>query len=185
MYGLVNKAIEQMVCGAHGPETWKRIKADADVDAEGFISNQPYPDEMTYRLVAAASNALDTPQEDILRAFGEHWILHTALESYGPMMRAMGKTLREFLQKLPHLHTRVELIYPNLQPPEFACHEISDTELDFHYWTKRPPGLEPFVEGLLYGLGKMFATPVRVELRQDRGDGHDFSVFRVSWNKVD
>ena len=182
MYGLVNKAIEQMVCRAHGPEIWERIKAKAQVESEGFISNQPYPDETTYRLVAAASDTLGAPADEILRAFGEHWVLHTALESYGPMMRATGKTLREFLQKLPHLHTRVELIYPELKPPQFSCHEVRNNELDLHYWTTRAPGLEPFVEGILYGLGKMFETPVRVELRQHRGEGHDQSVFRVSWD---
>ncbi len=181
MYGLVNKAIEQMVRSNHGPAMWNRIKAAAEIDVEGFISNRPYPDELTYRLVAAASEALDTPAEEILKAFGEHWVLHTALESYGPMMRATGKTLREFLLALPHLHTRVQLIYPDLQPPEFSCHKVSDSGLDLHYWTTRPPGLEPFVEGLVLGLGKMFSTPVRVELIQHRESGKDHSVFRVSW----
>jgi len=184
MYGLVNKAMEQMVCSAHGRDMWEQIRAEASVDMEGFISNESYPDDITYRLVAAASTSLNLPAEEVLKAFGEHWVLHTALESYGPMMRATGKTLKEFLQKLPHLHTRVELIYPNLQPPEFECHEISDTELEMHYWTRRPPGLEPFVEGLLFGLGKMFSTPVSVELLQHRGDGHDHSVFRVQWDEA-
>jgi hypothetical protein len=181
MYGLVNKAIEQMVCSNHGPAMWNRIKSAAEVDVAGFISNRPYPDEITYSLVAAASEALDAPAEEILKAFGEHWVLHTALESYGPMMRATGKTLPEFLLRLPHLHTRVELIYPNLRPPQFSCHNVSDSGLDLHYWTSRPPGLEPFVEGLILGLGKMFSTPVQVELVQHRENGNDHSVFRVGW----
>jgi len=184
MYGLVNRAIEQMVSSNHGAATWNRVKAAAEVDDEGFISNRSYPDEVTYRLVAAASETLGASAEEILKAFGEHWVLHTALESYGPMMRATGKTLREFLQRLPHLHTRVELIYPDLQPPQFSCHNVSDSGLDLHYWTTRPPGLEPFVEGLILGLGKMFSTPVRVELIQHRENGNDHSVFRVSWEAV-
>lgn len=184
MYGLVNKAIEQMVSTTHGSDMWNRIKKTAEVDVEGFISNRPYPDELTYRLVAAASDALDAPADEILKAFGEYWVLHTALESYGPLMRATGKNLPEFLLALPHLHTRVELIYPELRPPQFHCHQISDTEIDLHYWTTRPPGLEPFVEGLLYGLGKMFSTPVRVELSQHRSDDNDQSIFRVSWDEV-
>lgn len=184
MYGLVNKAIEQMVCRTHGISIWEQIKAEAGVDVAGFVSNEPYPDEVTYRLVAAASTTLDAPAEEILKAFGEHWVLHTALESYGPMMRATGKNLRDFLLRLPHLHTRVELIYPELQPPQFACHEIGETELDLHYWTTRPPGLEPFVEGLIHGLGKMFDTPVCVELRQQRDEQNDYSVFNVSWTEA-
>ncbi len=181
MYGLVNKAIEQMVCINHGKSTWEQIKAEAGVDATGFISNEPYPDDVTYRLVAAASKTLQAPAEDILKAFGEHWVLHTALESYGPMMRATGNNLRDFLIRLPHLHTRVELIYPELKPPQFACHEVGESELNLHYWTTRPPGLEPFVEGLVHGLGKMFDTPVRVELLQQRDENNDYSVFHVTW----
>ncbi len=181
MYGLVNKAIEQMVTRTHGVSTWERIRAEAGVDIAGFVSNEPYPDDVTYSLVGAASKTLDAPAEEILKAFGEFWVLHTALESYGPMMRATGTNLRDFLLRLPHLHTRVELIYPNLQPPQFSCHEIGETELDLHYWTTRPPGLEPFVEGLIHGLGKMFDTPVTVELRQQRDENNEYSVFHVSW----
>ncbi len=184
MYGLVNKAIEQMVCKNHGVSTWEQIKTEAGVDTAGFISNEPYPDEVTYSLVAAASKTLGAPAEDILKAFGEHWVLHTALESYGPMMRATGNNLHDFLLRLPHLHTRVELIYPNLNPPQFACKKVGDTELELRYWTSRPPGLEPFVEGLIHGLGKMFDTPVRVELRQQRNEDNDYSVFHVSWAEV-
>lgn len=181
MYGLVNKAVEQMVRNAHGHDTWERIKSEAGVEIEGFVSNEPYPDDVTYRLVEAASRVLATPAEDILRGFGEYWVLHTALESYGPLMRSAGSTLKDFLLHLPRFHTRVEAIYPRLTPPEFSCENVSDTGLDLHYWTPRPAGLEPFVEGLIEGLARMFATPVRVELLRHRGDGHDHSVFRIRW----
>jgi hypothetical protein len=58
------------------------------------VSNAPYPDDVTYRLVTAASKVLGVPAEVILKAFGEFWVLHTALESYGPLMRAHGRTCR-------------------------------------------------------------------------------------------
>lgn len=184
MYGLVNKAIEGMVRSGHGEATWLRIKSAAGVDLEGFVNNQPYPDDITYRLVAAASEILGTPPREILRAFGEYWVLDTALKAYGPLMRASGSTLKEFLLQLPHFHTRVQTIFPDLLPPQFACCNVSDAELDLHYRTPRPAGLEPFVEGLLLGLGRMYSTGVRVEILEDRSRGADHSVFRVRWGEA-
>lgn len=181
MYGLVNKAVEQMVCRDHGEAVWERIKADAGVDVEAFVSNAPYPDEVTYALVGSASRILGMPAADILRAFGEFWILHTALESYGPMMRSSGRTAKEFLLRLPQFHTHVQLIYPDLKPPEFRCSDVLEDSMLLHYSTGRPAGLEPFVEGLVQGIGLMFGTPLQVRLVQDRGQGAAHSTFHISW----
>ncbi len=182
MYGLVNKAIEQMVCRDHGEAVWQAIKQEAGVEEEAFVSNAAYPDDVTYRLVGAASKILQTPAEQILGSFGEYWVLHTALESYGPLMRAHGKTAREFLLKLPVFHARVQMIFPELRPPEFECTEVTDESLVLHYRTPRPAGLEPFVEGLLKGIGEMFGAPLEVRLLEDRSQGADHSVFHGSWS---
>ena len=58
MYGLVNKAIHDMICTHHGPETWEIIKHKAEVEADSFISMEAYPDEINQRLVKAASAVL-------------------------------------------------------------------------------------------------------------------------------
>ena len=73
MYGFVNKAVEQLVKKNFGDEMWHTIAAKANVD-QSFIMMKSYPDQVTYDLVAAASEALETPAEQILEAFGEHWI---------------------------------------------------------------------------------------------------------------
>lgn len=181
MYGLVNRAIEQMVCRDHGEDVWQTIKREAGVDVEAFVSNASYPDDITYRLVGAASKVLQVPAEDILSSFGEYWVLHTALESYGPLMRAHGKTAREFLLKLPQFHARVQMIFPELRPPEFECSDVTEQSLVLHYRTPRPAGLEPFVEGLLKGIGEMFGTPLAVSRVEERAAGADHSTFHVSW----
>ena len=178
---MVNKAVQQLICKDYGEDTWQRIRAKAGVDVEVFMSNESYPDEVTYRLVAAASEELNLPAADILRAFGEHWVLHTALDGYGGLMRAGGNSLPEFLENLPNFHTRVAMIFPKLEPPRFACSDVTPHSLHLHYHTHRP-GLEPFVEGLLTGLGKMFNVPVRVELLESRGCGADHDVFALSWH---
>lgn len=180
MYGLVNKAVEELVVGNFGAAKWEAIKAKAGVDEDVFISNQGYPDELTYRLVGAAAEVLELPAEQVLIAFGEHWVLDTSMRNYGPMMKSGGRTLREFLLNLPNFHTRVAMIYPKLEPPRFDCSEVTDTSLHLHYMTHRP-GLTDFVTGLLQGLGKLYDTPcsATVIARKDQGADHD--VFLAQW----
>lgn len=180
MYGLVNRAIQDLVTKRFSPETWEKIKRLAGVETEIFISNEGYPDEITYRLVGAAVEVLGLSQEEVLIAFGEHWVLETAAKSYGPMLRAGGDTLKDFLCNLPNFHTRVAMIYPHLEPPRFECSEVTNHGLLLHYYTHRP-GLTAFVTGLLRGLGRYFDCPCESEViaRKDAGADHD--IFRVRW----
>lgn len=180
MYGMVNKAVEEMVVLHHGEAVWEQIRARAGVDVEVFMSNESYSDDVTYNLVAAASEVLKTPAEQILIGFGEHWILHTAQAGYGGLMAAAGRTLPEFLQNLPNFHARVAMIFPNLRPPRFECSDYTDRSLKLHYFSHRP-GLQPFVVGLMQGLGRMFKTPVTVRQTAAKTQGADHDVFEVTW----
>ena len=181
MYGLVNRAVEDLVVTNFGEEKWEAIKAKAGIDVDAFISNQGYPDEITYKLVGAAVEVLGIPADQILIAFGEHWVLKTAAENYGPMMKSGGKTLKEFLVNLPNFHTRVAMIYPNLQPPRFACSEVTDTSMKLHYHTHRP-GLTSFVVGLVQGLGKLYNTAMTCTVAERKDEGADHDVFDVTWS---
>lgn len=112
MYGMVNKAVEDMVCSNYSEAVWEKIKLRAGVDVDVFMSNESYSDDITYRLVGAASEVLQLPAEQILIGFGEHWVLHTAQEGYGGLMSAAGKNLPDFLRNLPRFHDRVAMIFP-------------------------------------------------------------------------
>ena len=98
MYGLVNKAVEQLVQRQFGEDKWMEIKNKAGVDSN-FVAMGSYPDEVTFSLVAAASEVLGSPPEAILEAFGEHWIQFTVDEGYGEMMAMYGSSVFEFLNK--------------------------------------------------------------------------------------
>lgn len=177
MYGLVNKAVEDLVCSRYGEETWAQIQERAQVDVIGFVSMESYPDEVTYKLVGAASEVLGAPVAALLEAFGEHWILYTAREGYGELISMFGASLREFLGNLDNMHTRVGLSFPQLRPPSFVVRDVAPDVVELEYHSTRE-GLAPMVVGLLKGLGKSFDQAVVVEHVHGRDQG-GFDLFRV------
>ena len=180
MYGMVNQAVEQMLVRRFGAPAWEAIRAKAGVDEEVFISNESYPDEMTYNLIGAAQECTGVSAGEILENLGEFWVLETAQRGYGHLMKSGGKTFPEFLHNLPNFHTRIILIYPKLQPPRFVVEDVDDKTLDLHYYSDRA-GLAPFVTGLIHGLGKMFSLKVNVQQIRGRTADFDHDVFRISW----
>ncbi len=183
MYGMVNSAVMDLIVANHGEETWQRIKSKAGVTDEIFISNESYPDEVTYHLVGAASEVLEQPAGEILKQFGRWWVLDTALKNYGHLMKFGGRTLGEFLKNLPNFHTRVVMMFPALQPPTFECTELGPTELRLHYRSHRR-GLSAFMIGLLEGLGTMFEVSVTINHEEKVDEGADHDVFHVAWSEV-
>ena len=178
MYGLVNRAVEDLVRERFGAPAWERIKQRAGLDVELFISMDAYPDEVTYSLVGAASEELGIPAAQLLQAFGEYWILYTAEQGYGELLRMGGASLLEFLHNLHDLHSHVALTFPQLQPPSFWLSDSTEGSVRLHYQSTRS-GLAPMVVGLLHGLGKRFNTPVAVEHARRRDDGADHDEFLI------
>lgn len=180
MYGLVNRALEELIRKEHGDAMWERIKADAGVDVEVFIRMDQYPDEITYQLVQSASRVLHAPVESLLHAFGVHWTLYTGREGYGALLSDAGNTLQEVLTNLDDLHTRVGLMYPQLRPPSFRCTDVAADRLVLHYYSSRA-GLAPMVVGLVEGLGKRFGQQLRItpQLRRTHGDDHDSFLVEI------
>lgn len=178
MYGLVNKAIEEMVCDRYGLETWERIKQQAEIDTDVFLSMDAYPDDVTHRLVQAASQVLQLSAAEIMQAFGEYWVLYTAQEGYGELLDMAGETLPEFLRNLDQLHARVGLSFPELKPPSFQCSQETATSLRLCYYSTRM-GLAPMVKGLIQGLGKRFQHTVQITQIQHKGRDVDHDEFTI------
>ena len=173
MYGLVNKAVEGLVRTKFGDAMWDRIRSDAGLHDEPFVSMEQYPDATTYALVGAATKALGVDAAAILREFGRYWMQYTAEQGYGELLRSAGRTLPDFLHNLDQLHTRVQLMFPHLQPPSFAVSDAHEHGLVLHYHSDRP-GLAPLVEGLLDGLGRRFGLTLAVRHeRVEAGVPHD------------
>ncbi|MBD2595678.1 heme NO-binding domain-containing protein [Nostoc spongiaeforme FACHB-130] len=181
MYGLVNKAIQDMICERHGEEKWEIIKSKAGYeDIDFFIGMDGYPDEVTYSLVAAACEVLKMPAPEILQAFGEYWVNYTAEEGYGDLLNSAGNSLPQFIENLDNLHARVGLSFSQLRPPSFECEHTSEQSLDLHYQSTRH-GLAPMVIGLLHGLGKRFHTTVDITQTSFRDQGDFQDTFTIKY----
>ena len=178
MYGLVNKAVEDLVTTKFGAKAWDEITKKAGVDDIGFISMDPYPDEITFGLVAAASEVLEIPVEQLLEAFGEYWTQYTAREGYGDLMDISGASFSGFLDNLDSLHSRIALSFPELKPPAFVCEQLEDGDLVLHYHSTRD-GLAPMVRGLIKGLANMFEVDIDIEQTAAKADGADHDIFLI------
>lgn len=178
MYGLVNKAVQDLVISKFGKPTWEEIKSKAGVTIPEFVRMASYPDEITYSLVGAASEVLKLTPAQVLEAFGEYWMIYTSHEGYGDMMRMLGSTFVECLQNLNGLHDRLQLTFPDLKPPKIICSDIKDDSLRLHYYSDRP-GLTPFVIGLLKGLAKKYTIEIQVALDKPKGESQDHDEFVI------
>ena len=179
MYGMVNKAIQDLVTNNFGEDKWIAMKEKVGFEDDFFISMQSYPDQLTYDLVGAASEILEISAGDVLEAFGEYWILYTADEGYGQVLNLSGSDLKEFLGNLNMLHDRINNIMPDLEPPKFTVKELDENKVELIYESDRE-GLSSMVVGLLRGLGKRFDKKCSIEHKKHRSEyGND--TFIVSW----
>ncbi len=162
MYGIINAAVQELVISRCGQDKWEQIRVRAGVTAERFERTQSYPDEVTFRLVDAASHVLGMPTDGVLRALGECWIGYTAKAGYSYMFQIGGSSLKDFLFNLDDLHMRVGHAFANLRAPTFEFDEIGGNRVRMHYRSARP-GLCPMLFGLLSALSTRFKTEVQVE----------------------
>lgn len=182
MYGLVNKAIQDLVTEKFGEDKWIEIKKLSGFEDDFFIGLQSYPDSLTYSLVKNASKVLGADASVVMETFGEYWILYTANEGYGEMMNLAGDNLVDFLNNLDMLHNRVNNIMPNLVAPQFSTRNETEKSIELEYRSQRE-GLSPMVIGLLKGLGKKFnAQNYLVNQIEKKQDNNDCDVFKIEWN---
>jgi hypothetical protein len=169
MYGLVNKAIEDLVVSEHGQDAWERICKSVGFHDSTFVAMQPYDDAITYSLVGAISEELGADPNDVLRSFGKWWITYTAKEGYGEMLSMYGDNLATFLDNLGDMHDRVALTFPELVPPRFEVEALQQDVYQLDYHSERD-ALAAMVLGLLDGLAERFDTQLEVEQIHTRAE---------------
>lgn len=180
MYGIVNKSIEELVVHNFGAKKWEEIKTQSNLNIEYFISNESYDDDVTFILAQTIAEKLDIPLSEVMKSFGEWWILHTGRNHYGYLLESGGENFKSFLLNLPSFHNRVMMMYPKLTPPEFQISQVEQNSVYLHYYSKRK-GLTDFVYGLISGLGKFFSTEVTTKHVSSVPGENTHEIIKVSW----
>ena len=177
MYGMVNRGIRDLVLAECGTEAWNGICERIGLSSADFNDSTSYDDAVTYDLVGEVSNELGWTPEDVLIAFGRHWVLFTGREGWGGLFDMAGDDMRTFVEGLDALHARVQASMPRSRMPSFAVSDAGAGVLDVEYRSDRP-GLGPMVVGLLGGLAEYFDESWAVEQlgRLDDGQGERFRL---------
>ena len=71
MYGIINKAIEELVISNFGKDKWEIILEKSGIEPSFFISNETYDDAITYQLAQTISQEMNMSIDDVMIAFGE------------------------------------------------------------------------------------------------------------------
>ncbi|AQA18370.1 guanylyl cyclase [Halioglobus japonicus] len=180
MYGLINKALQSMILQQFGEQEWSKVLEHSGMPEDSFLTMRHYDDEVTYKLVGAASEVLGAPIAKCLEMFGEYWVLETASKSYGTLMDASGDTMVEFLSNMNSLHDRITGTFLDYVPPEFMVEDLEPPRYRIHYMSKRE-GLVPFVDGLLKGLAIRFDADLEIHSRTDQPtEQGTHAVYEVS-----
>ncbi len=178
MYGLVNRALQQMICARCGNEGWQSVRHRAGIEDEVFVRMDSYPDEITERLLESASKELGTTAGKLLEDFGRFWVRYTMVEGYGALLNDLGGDFRSALNSLDGMHARVHLLYPALRPPRFRCESLEDAQIRLHYWSDRR-GLAPMVVGLIEGLAERYGVTASVRHESQHAPGHDSFIIQL------
>ncbi|MEM8499765.1 MAG: heme NO-binding domain-containing protein [Pseudomonadota bacterium] len=179
MYGMINKAVKDMVLKDFGASKWSEIMQISQVSEDSFLTLRIYDDDVTYSLVGAAADVLELPVDQVLDAFGVHWVMHAAPEHYDQILIATGNELIEFLKNVNGLHDRITTTFVDYRPPWFELEHISEKEFKLHYHSGRS-GLSSFVRGLIRGLGQRFETSVEfVDVQPQEVASGEHTTFHV------
>jgi hypothetical protein len=175
---MINEAMRRLVSETSGAGSWAAIAERADVP-ETYAVMAYYDDDVTYALVGAASEVLETPAEDLLRDFGRYWSLRVGPENYSDILGATGTDVVSVLSNLDQMHARLQSLYPELRPPSFTVADEGSDSFEVHYSSERA-GLAPFVVGLLEGLGDLYGTPAEVHHVSAPSSEQRYDVFRMT-----
>jgi guanylate cyclase soluble subunit beta len=180
MYGMIHKAIRDMVKTVHGEEAWRAVLTESGAADGDFLSLRAYDDDIAYNLVGACSTILGASPAACLEDFGRFWILVTASQHYGDMMRSYGQDSFGLLNQMNEMHERISTTFSGYKPPHFTVEMRDETTCSLHYRSVRQ-GLSPFVIGLVLGLGEFYGEAISIDLESTNSEGGgEYSVFKVT-----
>nr|XP_054760090.1 guanylate cyclase soluble subunit beta-2-like [Lytechinus pictus] len=154
MYGIINICAKALITEKYGEATWEKIRESAGVD-DKFVNYNVYDDDVTYKIVHAASQLLDCSMDEVWELFGVYWVIWCMRNGYDILFRTLGGTLSEFLKSLDFLHSvYMKTMYPKMIVPSFRVEEKDESNFILHYYSNRRK-LGGIVLGIVKGVSRI------------------------------
>ena len=175
MYGMIHRAVREMVLDRAGSGVWAEIERAAGIAQSELISVEVYDDAVTMRLIECAASSSKIDVQQFLVEFGQYWISYAGQSPFGSILQFTGDNLATFLRNLDRLHEGVQNVMPRASMPSFKVAKDEPNRMEVEYRSSRV-GLEPFVEGLFIGLLNRFDLSGEVKLLSQTCDGSRFEL---------
>ena len=180
MNGLINRAVKKFILKEYGKYTWEEICYKSKVEDDVFVSMKFTEDSHSYRLIETTSEVLGVEPSCLIESIGKYWVEYTESEGYSMVFEMFGKSMKEFMHNLNHLHFKIGCILPNIDPPTFDTKVISDSQINLHYYSNRE-GMAPLVKGILAALSNKFNEPCDIIHLIKKSNETDHDVFQINF----
>lgn len=192
MKGVILNLVEEAVVSDHGDETWDALLERAGLEG-AWTSLGSYPDDELARLVAAGSELLGTPPDQLARDLGRH--ATQGLARRHPEHFARSEGTLAFLRRLDDVvHAEVVKLHPDADPPRFSWSSVpadatgatggdEPDVMDVHYSSARR--LCWLAVGMIEGAGIVYGEPTEVRHEACQLDGAPYCTLRVSTRRPD
>ena len=179
MYGLINQGLHDLAVQAGGEELWREIKSTAGVGLEAFVGMDTYPDDITYRLVEAASAAMGISLgggparlRQALDPVHRTSRVRCDLRHDGTHPARISRQPRHDARQAEPEHARDEATVVRVRAARAMIRSASSTG-------RSAPGLRQWWSVSCEGLGEMYGVTVSVDQSIDRAHGADHDEFVI------
>jgi Haem-NO-binding len=180
MYGIINKALQEMTINSHGACTWEAVKNKAQIEIDTFFNGEMYDDAITHRLVDALCAIVSIEAAQVYYNIGQWYVVETIGKKYAGMVLAGGKTLKEFFENLPALYASVKRLYFPNTPSSISISDVEENCVLVCYHGPRP-NLEEIVRGGLSGFCILFKAQPKVTIIENKSEGNTHIIYKVCW----
>jgi hypothetical protein len=181
MKGIVFNLLEQVVTDEYGAPAWDSVLDAAGLDGS-YTAVGSYDDAELGRIVSAASVALETDPDALVRWFGGRAL--PLLHDRYPQFFRPHSDARSFILTLNDvIHPEVRKLFPGADAPEFAFDTSDPNVLVLSYVSSR--GLCSFAEGLVDGAASQFGERVEIEQRECTKRGDERCVLACTFGPAD
>lgn len=172
MQGVIYTILADMMIESQGMGFWNQLLSDLELPSNGiYTAGIQYKDEELLQIVGYLTKKLNISEIELVRSYGR--FLFPRLLKRLPSGYVELSSLKRFLLQVDEvIHKEVKRIHPDVYLPEFSYEDPGANELVMIYRSRRK--LCSLSEGLIYGAGEYFKTPVQIKHPKCmlRGDDH-------------